>query len=62
MKQIVMRVVLASLLFVSVAAHFTDLLVIPGLKLPQLNELNTMVLKIETFNDFLFANLYVGCV
>lgn len=54
------KYIFSCLLFASVSAHVIDYIRLPGLKLPLLSELNTKVLTIETFTDFLWSNLYVG--
>ena len=54
------RIFLFSILFVTISAHIGDYVMIPGLKLASFTDLNTRVLCIDSFSDFLWANLYVG--
>lgn len=58
--RLIFRVCAVAAVALSVEAHVTDYIKVPGLNLPNLNELNTRVLIIETFADFLWANFYVG--
>ena len=52
---------LVGLLCVScVFAHINDYITIPGLKVP--TEYHTRVLIVDTFTDFLWANLYIGYI
>ena len=59
-KMIGLRIFLFSVLFVTISAHISDYVMIPGLKLASISDLNTRVLCIDSFSDFLWANLYVG--
>lgn len=57
MKPII-RFLIAMLCLTGVYAHINDIISIPGLRIP--NEYHTRVLIIDSFTDFLFANLYIG--
>lgn len=54
------KLIQISVLCASVTAHITDFIIIPGLKLPAASQLHSHLLHIDTFTDFLYANLYVG--
>lgn len=60
MKNYVIKLAIVFASVCSVSAHIQDYIRIPGLRLASLNELNFRILKIESFFDFLWANLYVG--
>lgn len=58
--KLLLQILILGISFTCVMAHISDMIKLPGLRLPSLDELNTRVLIIESFSDFLWANLYVG--
>jgi lathosterol oxidase len=55
---IALRTIIGILCVTGVLAHINDIIVIPGLRVP--SEFHTRVLIVDTFADFLWANLYIG--